>query len=258
RSAPPPLGSQEVAPMQTNEREVVALERPAIDVRALRKTYAGGAEAVKDIDFQVAAGEVFGLLGPNGAGKSTTIGMLTTTIAPTGGRAQLAGFDVATEPLAARAVSSVVFQDAVVDRELSGHRNLDLHARLWRVRPGTASEPHAEPVQLVGRAWAGRSSSFARKATPRRCSRRCARAPSRATTRSSWARRSPSRCTSARASRRWRRSTSSACEPRSAAVSRRWTTCTSGSPATASPRSPEPRSTKETPMASIPIAPALP
>ena len=57
----------------------------AIEARALRKTYAGGVEAVKGIDFEVAAGEVFGLLGPNGAGKSTTVGMLTTTIVPTGG-----------------------------------------------------------------------------------------------------------------------------------------------------------------------------
>ena len=100
---------------------------PAIEVRKLSKTYPAGVEAVKAIDFEVAPGEVFGLLGPNGAGKSTTIGMLTTTIRPTSGTARLAGFDVATEPLAARAVSSVVFQDAVVDRELSGYRNLDLH-----------------------------------------------------------------------------------------------------------------------------------
>src|SRR2546423_15572105 len=98
--------------MQTNEREVVALERTAIDVRALRKTYAGGAEAVKGIDFQVAAGEVFGLLAPNGAGKSTTIGMLTTTIAPTGGTARPAGFDVAGHPLQARALRRVVFHAA--------------------------------------------------------------------------------------------------------------------------------------------------
>jgi ABC-2 type transport system ATP-binding protein len=46
----------------------------AIEVTGLRKTYPGGAEAVKGIAFRVAAGEVFGLLGPNGAGKSTTIG----------------------------------------------------------------------------------------------------------------------------------------------------------------------------------------
>ena len=74
---------------------------------------------------------MFGLLGPNGAGKSTTIGMLTTTIKPTGGSARLAGFDVARDPVAARSVSSVVFQEPVVDKALTGRRNLELHARLW-------------------------------------------------------------------------------------------------------------------------------
>jgi NADH-quinone oxidoreductase subunit F len=62
----------------------------AIEVRELTKTYPAGVEAVKGIDFDVAAGEVFGLLGPNGAGKSTTVGMLTTAIAPTSGQARLA------------------------------------------------------------------------------------------------------------------------------------------------------------------------
>jgi ABC-2 type transport system ATP-binding protein len=112
--------------------------QPAIEARDLRKTYPGGVEAVRRIDFDVAPGEVFGLLGPNGAGKSTTVGMLTTTIVPTGGSARLAGFDVATEPLAARAVSSVVFQEPVVDRSLTGRGNLEIHARLWGVEPREA------------------------------------------------------------------------------------------------------------------------
>src|SRR5437764_11670830 len=102
-----------------------------IEVEALKKVYPGGVEAVKEISFTVDPGEVFGLLGPNGAGKSTTVGMLTTTVAPTSGTARLAGRDVVVEPLAARAVSSVVFQEAVVDRALTGRRNLEIHAGLW-------------------------------------------------------------------------------------------------------------------------------
>src|SRR2546429_9396791 len=98
---------------------------PAIEVSRLAKTYPGGVEAVRGIDFDVAAGEVFGLLGPNGAGKSTTIGMLTTTILPTAGTAWLAGVDVVAEPIAARAVSAVVFQEAVVARGLTRRRDLD-------------------------------------------------------------------------------------------------------------------------------------
>jgi ABC-2 type transport system ATP-binding protein len=102
-----------------------------IEVEDLAKRYPNGVEAVQGVDFVVSPGEVFGLLGPNGAGKSTTIGMLTTTVTPTRGTARLAGHDVVRAPLAARAVSSVVFQEPVVDGALTGRRNLDLHARLW-------------------------------------------------------------------------------------------------------------------------------
>src|SRR5436305_5642521 len=121
-----------------------------ISVRRLTKTYPDGTEAVKAIDFDVAAGEVFGLLGPNGAGKSTAIGRLRTTIRPTGGTARLAGFDVAKEPLAARAVSSVVFQEPVVDRSLTGRRNLELHAQLWRVDRREAASRIGELAAVLG------------------------------------------------------------------------------------------------------------
>ncbi|HEY2938518.1 MAG TPA: ATP-binding cassette domain-containing protein [Gaiellaceae bacterium] len=121
-----------------------------IEVRQLRKVYPGGVEAVKGIDFDVDDGEVFGLLGPNGAGKSTTIGMLTTTVRPTGGTARLAGFDVARNPLDARRASSVVFQEPVVDRSLSGRRNLEIHARLWGVEPRRAREGIAELAATLG------------------------------------------------------------------------------------------------------------
>jgi len=123
---------------------------PAIDVRHLSKTYPGGIPAVRGIDFEVAAGEVFGLLGPNGAGKSTTVGMLTTTIAPTGGTARLMGVDVVREPLAARRLASVVFQDPVVDRPLSGRRNLETHARLWDVEPARARARIGALVEALG------------------------------------------------------------------------------------------------------------
>jgi ABC-2 type transport system ATP-binding protein len=122
----------------------------AIEAHGLRKTYPGGVEAVRGIDFEVEPNEVFGLLGPNGAGKSTTVGMFTTTIAPTGGVALLAGYDVAKQPLLARSVSSVVFQEAVVDTPLTGRANLELHARLWSVPAAQAEKRIAELAGALG------------------------------------------------------------------------------------------------------------
>jgi ABC-2 type transport system ATP-binding protein len=103
----------------------------AIEAIELTKIYPGNVHAVQGISFEVQAGEAFGLLGPNGAGKTTTIGMLNTTVRATSGRALLGGRDVAKYPVGTRAISSVVFQDAVVDQPLSGRQNLELHLRLW-------------------------------------------------------------------------------------------------------------------------------
>jgi ABC-2 type transport system ATP-binding protein len=122
-----------------------------IEVEGLTKVYPGDVHAVQQIAFTVEPGEVFGLLGPNGAGKSTTIGMLTTTVRPTSGSARLAGYDVVKQPLAARSVSSVVFQEAVVDRALTGRRNLELHARLWGVAsPAARVDEAAKALGVAG------------------------------------------------------------------------------------------------------------
>jgi ABC-2 type transport system ATP-binding protein len=128
---------------QTHPNKTVA----TIEVNRLSKVYAGGIEAVKSVDFEVQPGEVFGLLGPNGAGKSTIIGMLTTTIRPTSGRAKVAGFDVASSPIEARRRSATVFQEAVVDQALTGLRNLEIHARLWGASPREAKSRVSDTVE---------------------------------------------------------------------------------------------------------------
>ena len=71
---------------------------PIVEVRDLVKRYRKAKRnAVDGISFDVAAGELFALLGPNGAGKTTTISILTTVLAPTGGRALIAGRDIVAE-----------------------------------------------------------------------------------------------------------------------------------------------------------------
>jgi ABC-2 type transport system ATP-binding protein len=122
-----------VVETESSNEAATSPREKVIAVSDLRKTYSGGVEAVKGVSFDVAQGEVFGLVGPNGAGKSTMIGMLTSTVIPDEGTARLAGIDIAADPIAARKLSSVVFQDATVDRGLTGRANLKLHARLWGV-----------------------------------------------------------------------------------------------------------------------------
>jgi ABC-2 type transport system ATP-binding protein len=78
------------------------------------------------------------LLGPNGAGKTTTVGILTTVVRPSGGRAVVAGHDVQRDPLKVRRAIGVVFQDSVLDADFTARENLVLHARLWRVENGRA------------------------------------------------------------------------------------------------------------------------
>jgi ABC-2 type transport system ATP-binding protein len=75
---------------------------PAILVEGLRKSY-GKTQALAGLDLVAEEGSVFGVLGPNGAGKTTLVRILTTLLKPDGGRAEVAGKDVARQAAAVRA-----------------------------------------------------------------------------------------------------------------------------------------------------------
>ena len=69
----------------------------ALEIQGLRKTYAGGVEALKGIDLTVNKGDFYALLGPNGAGKSTTIGIISSLVNKTAGSVKVFGFDIDTQ-----------------------------------------------------------------------------------------------------------------------------------------------------------------
>jgi sodium transport system ATP-binding protein len=101
-----------------------------IEVRGLTKRFDDVA-AVDDVSFDVAAGEVFGLLGPNGAGKTTTLRVLATLLSFDGGRATVAGHDVAREAEAVRRSIGVVNGGMGLYDRLSGREVLHYFGRLY-------------------------------------------------------------------------------------------------------------------------------
>ena len=101
-----------------------------IAVDGLAKRYGDGPLVVEDLSFEVRPGEVYGLLGANGSGKSTTVGILATLVAPSAGRASVAGHDVVAAPERVRAAIGVTLQEAGVDPAATPRRLLVLHGRL--------------------------------------------------------------------------------------------------------------------------------
>jgi len=104
----------------------------AIAVENIVKRY-GDFEAVSNVSFNVAEGQIFGLLGPNGAGKSTLIRMMTTLIPVTSGRAIIGGHDVSREPDAVRRLIGVIPQALTSDMDLTVEENLSIYAKLYSV-----------------------------------------------------------------------------------------------------------------------------
>ncbi|HEY6541940.1 MAG TPA: ATP-binding cassette domain-containing protein [Ktedonobacteraceae bacterium] len=103
-------------------------DTPAIEVEQLVKRFGRvPRNAVDGISFSVQRGEIFGLLGPNGAGKTTTIGILTTSVLPSSGRATLAGIDVVADPIGVKQRIAVVPQRVNLDQSLRVRDILVLH-----------------------------------------------------------------------------------------------------------------------------------
>ncbi|MFJ8085525.1 ATP-binding cassette domain-containing protein [Streptomyces sp. NPDC096205] len=119
-------------------------DTPAIEVRALYKAF-GATPALGGVDLTVAPGTVCGLLGPNGAGKTTLVRILATLSLPDGGTARVAGHDVVRHPARVRASVALTGQYASVDEVISGRDNLEMFARLYRMR-GAAARRRAEEL----------------------------------------------------------------------------------------------------------------
>jgi ABC-2 type transport system ATP-binding protein len=105
---------------------------PLIETAHLVKRY-GEKTAVDDVSFQVYSGEVFGFLGPNGAGKTTTIKMIVGLLQPTSGAVRVAGFDVLSQPLLAKAASGYVPDTPNLYAKLSGRELLRFVGDLYEM-----------------------------------------------------------------------------------------------------------------------------
>lgn len=107
-----------------------AASDPAVEVESLTHRY-GPRMALQDVTFQVTNSSIFALLGPNGSGKSTLFKILTTLIAPSSGRARVAGADVTLERRRVRERIGVVFQKPSLDDRLTVLENLRHQGHLY-------------------------------------------------------------------------------------------------------------------------------
>jgi ABC-2 type transport system ATP-binding protein len=112
--------------------------------------------ALRDVTLQIERGEFFGLFGPNGAGKTTLIRILTTLVIPSGGAAQVHGFDVVRQPARVRSLVGMVFsnENSFYGR-LTGRQNLDFFAALQNLTRPQARQRIDELLELFDLTRAG-------------------------------------------------------------------------------------------------------
>lgn len=109
-----------------------ARQAPILEVDHLNVKY-GSFTAVRGISFEVTGGEIFGLLGPNGAGKTSTLSAIEGLLKPTAGAISVCGFDIAAQPLHARANMGVQLQATSFQQELTITEIVRLYARIYGV-----------------------------------------------------------------------------------------------------------------------------
>jgi len=120
-----------------------------IQVQNLTHRY-GDRVALSGVTFEVKKGEIFGLLGPNGGGKSTLFRILSTMMAPTGGTATLAGFDVTRDAAQVRRHVGVVFQTQSLDKALTVEENLRAQGHLHGLSGAVLRERMEAAMQRLG------------------------------------------------------------------------------------------------------------
>jgi ABC-2 type transport system ATP-binding protein len=120
----------------------------AIRATGLTKRY-GKTLAVDHVELSVPAGEVFGFLGPNGAGKSTTTKMLATLLPPTEGRAEVAGYDIHSDPLGVRGAIGYLPERMPIYRTMTGREYLDTFARMHHLPKAERAERAERLLTLV-------------------------------------------------------------------------------------------------------------
>ena len=121
----------------------------AIEATGLTKAY-GTTEVLGGVDLRVAPGSVFSLLGPNGAGKTTVVRILSTLLRPDGGRARVAGFDIAAQRHQVRRRITLTGQYAALDGLQTGAENLRMMARLSGLRGAAARRRAGELLARFG------------------------------------------------------------------------------------------------------------